>query len=164
MQLFLAKLKVNAEQSGETECFTADLCVQQDGKPVKIASVSNDGNGCTHNIQIEPTWRGIERQIWKYLDSLPPVHLGMGISLVPTLDFYITQLVEEEKVFKQLKTKCAKHTVFRLKKALQGDWLVSKKPFTPEIKTKLINAYNDNIEAFANEDIRAFIRLDRSAS
>lgn len=72
MKLQLKSIKHFEAGSQETECFTADLWVNNK----KVATVENDGHGGCHRIMPYPNQREVLRQAEAYAKSLPEVDGG----------------------------------------------------------------------------------------
>jgi hypothetical protein len=144
MQLSLKSLKIHADMSEETTCFSATIYAN--GK--KAGTVRNEGRGGSHNYYWENPSLGQEIEKWA---NQQPTEFDFD-----KIGQIIDNLVMNADILASLKRRTKNVTWFRLKGDAPKDWRIVKAPFTPAVKTFLTNKY-PNIEIIANENLEEAI-------
>lgn len=148
MKLELKNFKSNERMSDETNCFTADMWVN--GK--KIGMAMNRGHGGPTDMHYTDVEAG--KAFEAYCKSLPPKeskYFPEGLKM--DAELFVDELVEEMLRKKADKALCRGKTAFRLKSETykEGEWLVSKVPFTPLMKETLVKRYGADLGEILNE-------------
>ena len=152
MKIELKNVKYAAFASEETNCFNAVIWV--DGK--KEGTARNEGRG--GNTHIAPF--SLADKLNAYAKTLPLKVTtlenddGSAFTFQPDAETIIDDLLEDHLQAKKLKRLCASKTLFRVKGETyaEGEYMVMKVKFTPEIKAKLIAKYSGGI-TFLNDEI-----------
>lgn len=158
MNITLRKIKIVERLSEETQCYTAELCL--DG--VKVADASNRGTGGSDDYYFKD--QKVRKAMEDYAKSLPP-HANPYDPANPfpaDLEWLISDLLEkheaerhEAKVLAQKKRWCAKETVFRLKGDKEGNYRTVKHVFDQKVKEFIVKKYGDQLLEILNETLPA---------
>ncbi len=141
MKLELKNLKVHADMSQETNCFSATLYAN-----AKLAgSVSNSGHGGSHRYQ----WDDVElgRKIDSWAESQP-----MEFEF-EKLDQLVDRLILQEGTKKELKRKTKKTTWFRLKGDPKREFRTVAAPYDARVQEYLDKKYPGQVECIVNADL-----------
>ena len=149
----LKNIKVNTRMSEETYCFEASVYI--DGK--RAGTVMNRGTGGDHEYQPPQ----LCSQIHNMVKVLPPERLQDGdrvLELPMTAELFISNLVQEHMVRKDLKALCKRGACIRLpnKTYRRGEWELCKAAYTPKLAFDLRAKYGQETKIL-NEDIETYV-------
>ena len=147
MKCELKKVKINQRLSEETTCYSADLYI--DGK--KAADCSNRGCGGPDEIR----WLSseLEEKFKAMLATMPPFE-AYGVTITPSTDTYIGELLDAHETKVQLRRWCAKAVLFRLVGDEAGQYrTLEKTKYSPAVAKHLRDKYGDKLEVIVNETL-----------
>lgn len=155
MKLTLKNVRIHADMSEETTCFSATVYL--DG--VRAGHANNRGTGGPHDIDWSDRDLGAKYEAWLDSQVVPFTTYEGKLTTLDTvwekLETMIDEALDAFEQEKWLKRQCKSKTLFKLKDKeapeKPDEWWVIKAPFSEVAKHKLQKMYGDNLGEIANE-------------
>ena len=158
MELTLKNVKVHADMSEETNCFSASIYI--DGKKAGLAK--NQGHGGPSFVDWTDVDLGLAYEKWLEDEVIlcqdpsdPTKQMIITGEYCSKLEWMVDKAIETFLDKKWFKTKCRGKVLFRLKGDDDESWRTLKLrnggKYTDETKEWMVKRYGDEIEEIANE-------------
>ena len=145
----LKNVKIAWNMSEETTAFTATLYI--DGK--KAAYVKNEGTGGDNHPRF--TDRELEKEFHEFCKNLPPEYLDDDDDepYPMTYDSFLGNLLSEWILNDDWKKACKKGVVYTLTSHKDGEYMLWKVPYSPEMAKRVREQYSEtgNLKEIINE-------------
>lgn len=113
-----------------------------------VGSVSNDGRGGMAHVDIPK--QDIARILEAYKEYGAPLDIYGSVRDEDRVENFIGALVDELETVKKFKRICKTKTAVRLQDDPDGEIVIFKAAYSPEVKIKIVEKY-PNVEYFVNE-------------